>query len=106
MSGKSFRTTRDRSVSVTAEGDGASIVEFDGTAETACAGRVKVLTLEPIVIPPGATCPTAGSVQVFRDGANAIVSHTGGGGFEIDLGGDGSTDKSHDDCQQRLKTCE
>lgn len=88
----------DMSLTIKTDSTGTTL-DFDGTVNNTCAGSVKVTTLESLKIATGASCPNAGRIRIKIGSATHEVSYSSSGGVSIDVGADGSVDKSLASCR-------
>lgn len=96
--GQPLTFTLDMGMTIQQTSSGTRL-DFDGSVDTDCVGRVQVKTLETITIPNGGSCPTAGRIRVTVSGVNHEVRYTSSGGVQIDLKGDGTIDDTLASCQ-------
>ncbi len=87
ITNQSIDVSFDTDVTVTNQADGTTLLSYEASVDDDCLGTVQVQTLEQVVIPSGAACPTAGRVRVTVRGETYEVRFTAGGGVEIFQGG-------------------
>jgi len=79
-----YETVNNLRVTLSDATDGGKLATIDGGVSASCIGNVTLTTVQPIRIPTGAQCPTAGLVAVHRDdGASGKVQFNADGGVLI-----------------------
>ena len=73
-------------------------MDISGTVEASCfGGAVDVSTFTSLSL-NGGVCPIAGDVEVTANGNTDLVSYTGSGGVNIDLGDVGTVAETYLTC--------
>lgn len=68
------------------------------TVTSSCyTASLNIQTLEDFITPTGGDCPTSGKIRI-TGGTNATYIFTSTGGIQIDLGNDGTIDKTYNKC--------
>lgn len=94
-------TIRNLSMTATLTSTSSSDKEsFSGTmtVTSSCyTAYLNIQTLEDLITPNGEDCPTSGKIRI-TGGTNATYIFTSTGGIQIDLGNDGTIDKTYSKC--------
>lgn len=73
------------------------LLVFNGTVDTDCLGAVTLSTVEPLRVPPGDTCFSAGRLEAQFE-AGTVSATYAEGGLELDFGADGNVDQHFAAC--------
>ncbi len=80
-----------------------------GSLDASCVGAsttVQPDLLQLVVLPAGASCPTAGKLLVVLEGMAHAITYTASGGVRIDVGADGFPDAIYASCEDpQIEQC-
>lgn len=104
--GQPVDVTFTMTTTVVNQADGSTEVTLDGTVTESCVGSATLETLQTIVVPGSDSCPTAGQLRVTVGGTPSLITNNPNGSVDIDLGDNGSVDRSLASCDAGdIQTC-